>query len=185
MQEIWKPVLGFEEAYEASNLGSVRSIERQVWRKDKRRKGGGCYHTLKGKQLKPAIGFSKTCRYPMVTMSHTLRGKSLKRTFYLVHRIVWEAFNGLIPYGYEIDHIDDNNVNNQLINLRCLSKEEHKKKTYSKKIGREWITAGKMSSRAIHEKFEIIRKESYDAGYDQALYDSGLRSRPLDSGEIL
>ena len=30
MQEIWKPVVGWENLYEVSNLGNVRSLDRYV-----------------------------------------------------------------------------------------------------------------------------------------------------------
>lgn len=39
----------------------------------------------------------------------------------LVHRAVWEAFNGPIPDGMDIDHIDGNPKNNALNNLQPLS----------------------------------------------------------------
>ena len=38
-----------------------------------------------------------------------------------VHRFVWEAFNGKIPQGMEVDHIDDDRSNNDLSNLRLLT----------------------------------------------------------------
>lgn len=43
----------------------------------------------------------------------------------LVHRIVWETFNGSIPNGTEIDHINTNKNDNRLENLRCVSKTEN------------------------------------------------------------
>ena len=30
MEEIWKPVVGYEDLYEVSNLGKVRSIDRII-----------------------------------------------------------------------------------------------------------------------------------------------------------
>lgn len=42
-----------------------------------------------------------------------------------VHRLVWETFNGEIPDGYEIDHIDGNKQNNALSNLRCVTHTEN------------------------------------------------------------
>ena len=37
---------------------------------------------------------------------------------HLVHRIVWDAFNGPIPKGFEVDHINDIRTDNMLDNLR-------------------------------------------------------------------
>lgn len=44
-----------------------------------------------------------------------------------MHRYVWEYYNGKIPNGYEVHHIDFNKENNSISNLELLTKEEHKK----------------------------------------------------------
>lgn len=46
---------------------------------------------------------------------------NLEKKYFLVHRVVWEAFNGEIPKGYDIDHIDGNLHNNRLDNLQAIS----------------------------------------------------------------
>lgn len=40
----------------------------------------------------------------------------------LAHRLVWELFNGPIPDGTEIDHIDGDRANNAPLNLRAVSR---------------------------------------------------------------
>lgn len=45
----------------------------------------------------------------------------------LMHRYVWEFYNGKIPRGYEIHHKDFNKANNDISNLECLPKHEHKR----------------------------------------------------------
>lgn len=42
-----------------------------------------------------------------------------------LHRIVWEAFNGEIPEGYEIDHINAKRDDNRLDNLRCVTHKDN------------------------------------------------------------
>ena len=42
-----------------------------------------------------------------------------------VHQLVWEAFNGKIPEGMEINHIDENKQNNCLENLNLMTHKEN------------------------------------------------------------
>lgn len=44
---------------------------------------------------------------------------------FLVHRVVWECFNGPIPENLDIDHIDGNPKNNSLDNLQPLTHQEN------------------------------------------------------------
>ena len=39
----------------------------------------------------------------------------------LAHRIIYEMFNGPIPKGYVVDHIDRNKLNNRIDNLRLAT----------------------------------------------------------------
>ncbi len=48
-----------------------------------------------------------------------------KRIYKKVHRIIWETFCGLIPDDLTIDHIDTNKQNNNLSNLRLLTREKN------------------------------------------------------------
>ena len=43
----------------------------------------------------------------------------------LVHKVVWETFNGKAPDGYEIDHVNDNKFDNRLDNLQVLSRKDN------------------------------------------------------------
>jgi len=52
------------------------------------------------------------------------KNSKLQRS-YLVHRLVWMAFNGDIPAGLEIDHIDRDKKNNCLSNLRLVTRSEN------------------------------------------------------------
>ena len=50
------------------------------------------------------------------------------RKTYLCHRIIYEAFNGLIKDGFVIDHIDSDCQNNKLINLQAVTQSENNKR---------------------------------------------------------
>ena len=41
---------------------------------------------------------------------------------------MWEVFNGPIPEGYDIDHIDGNPKNNNLDNLQAITHRENVKR---------------------------------------------------------
>ena len=48
-----------------------------------------------------------------------------RRRFRGVHRIVFEAFVGPIPEGFEINHLDGNKRNNSLFNLEVVTPREN------------------------------------------------------------
>ena len=52
---------------------------------------------------------------------------NIKGKLYLVHRIIWEMFNGPIPKGMAIDHIDHNRANNRLENFRLVTWQDNSK----------------------------------------------------------
>lgn len=102
MKEVWKQIKEFEGLYEVSNLGNVRSVDRFV----NHSKGGKSLK--KGKILKPSIGNG----YLAVILS---KNNILVRKN--IHRLVAEAF---IPNPYnlkQINHKDENKLNNIFTNL--------------------------------------------------------------------
>ena len=44
---------------------------------------------------------------------------------YTAHRVIWQLFNGEIPDGLEIDHIDRDRSNNLVENLRLSTRKEN------------------------------------------------------------
>lgn len=63
------------------------------------------------------IGHSQSNGYSYVTVN----GKK-----YLKHRLIWEAFMGKIPEGWEIDHINTVRDDNRLENLRLATSKTNK-----------------------------------------------------------
>jgi hypothetical protein len=95
---VWKPIKGYEGSYEVSNHGDVRSVDRinAYGRHQKER-------ILKQSLTK---GYAKVGLY---------REGVLK--WHLVHRLVAEAFLGECPFGCEVNHIDEDRLNNCAENL--------------------------------------------------------------------
>ena len=104
--EIWKDVIGYEDLYQVSNMGRVRSKERVIRAKN------GFTRRLPSVVLRPALQ-----KYLRVALS-----KDGVETSYLVHRLVAEAFLGAIPEDMEVDHINENREDNRSDNLRFLSR---------------------------------------------------------------
>ena len=105
--EEWKDIPEYEGFYQASNLGRIKSLERI----------DALGHRLKEKILKPQIN-----RYGYYLVQ--LYKQSIRKR-YSVHRLVWIAFNGQIPEGYEINHLDERPVNNALSNLSLVTHKEN------------------------------------------------------------
>lgn len=51
--------------------------------------------------------------------------KDGKRFGYFVHRLVWEAFNGPVPEGMQVNHINERTCDNRLENLNLMSPKEN------------------------------------------------------------
>jgi hypothetical protein len=71
-----------------------------------------------------------------------------------LHRIIWMMFNGEIPEGLDIDHIDGNRENNVITNLRMVSH------AYNLRLARARL--GNWSPRILkpHHIFLIVRLPS-------------------------
>lgn len=100
MKETFKAVPGYEGLYEVSNLGNVKGMKT-------------------GKILKPG----KTIHgYLHVTLCKDGKTKCLS-----IHRLVWRAFNGEIPPGLEVNHINEEKTDNRLCNLNLMTHKENNK----------------------------------------------------------
>jgi len=103
-KEIWKSVEGFEECYQVSNLGRIKSLARCVRNK-------WSWQTTKEKIIKARFTKSGYC-----IVSFNCFGKKYPNKYY--HRIVLETFVGPCPEGLQCCHNDDCKQNNRLENLR-------------------------------------------------------------------
>jgi hypothetical protein len=103
--EEWKPVVGYEEAYEVSNRGRVRRSGRST--------GATLGRLMKQNLFKHGIHlYVGLCPY---RQGHQGLRKNQKKI--PVHMIVAEAFLGPRPPGMHINHIDGNGLNNWAENL--------------------------------------------------------------------
>jgi hypothetical protein len=106
MKETWKPVYGYEDSYEVSDRGNVRSIAKEI------PCGLGRNHTRSGRILKQGTNPNG---YRYVNLSKDGKVYSAR-----VHRLVAEEFLDN-PYNLPcVNHKDENKSNNNVGNLeRC------------------------------------------------------------------
>jgi hypothetical protein len=111
--EIWKPVVGFENVYSVSNLGRVR---RELTRG--RAKAGHIFQPSLNKQ-----------GYPSTWLTDINKRINAK-----IHHLVMRAFVGERPEGYEVNHINANRADNRLENLEYVTHAQNIK--HAAKLGR-------------------------------------------------
>jgi hypothetical protein len=56
---------------------------------------------------------------------HGYLSVSINRRKHSVHRVVWQMFNGPIPAGYQIDHINGISTDNRIENLRLATNSQN------------------------------------------------------------
>ena len=115
MEEKWIDIIDFENLYEISNLGNVRSKDRII--EANSRWGVMRKMLFKGKALKQFVGKNG---YAKVSLC-----KGSKPISKDVHRLVYESFNGKITGNMQVNHIDENKLNNRLNNLNLLSPKDN------------------------------------------------------------
>ena len=101
MEEIWKPIKGYEGIYDISNYGRVKSLKRKT-------------NNQTGKEDLILVAHLDKDKYPTTVISKNGKSKT-----YRIHRLVWEAFGEGDRDGMniQIDHIDNDRSNPRIDNL--------------------------------------------------------------------
>ena len=114
---------------------NTEPIKGEIWREYR-----GYYVSNKGRVKKDGERFLKIHVHKTGYATLSFNGK-----LRYLHTIVWSAFMGEIPEGYEIDHIDCNKLNNALYNLELVTHSENMQRAYKNNcwknmFGREPLT---------------------------------------------
>lgn len=114
--ETWRPVINYENLYQVSNYGRVKSL-RHIDRRGRK---------IVGRVLKPGksgVGYFTVCLW-----------RNEKPKSYLVHRLVAETYIENPLKKSQVNHIDRNKLNNHVDNLEWTTPSENTRHALSKKI---------------------------------------------------
>lgn len=115
MEEIWKDIEGYEDLYQVSNLGNVRSLDREVF-------NGKVYYTKLGKKLK---FFSDKNGYFCLHLA-----KNNKQSTKKVHRLVAQTFIVNPNNKPEVNHKNGIKNDNRVENLEWVTGSENIQHAY-------------------------------------------------------
>lgn len=117
MEEIWKDIPGYENWYQASSRGRIRSLNREII------KSNGWKQLWPGRILRPSVSTNK---YLMVVLT-----KMGVRRSYTVHRLIISSFIENVDFKIDVNHIDSNKMNNSIDNLEYATRSENMRHAYS------------------------------------------------------
>lgn len=172
--EIWKDVIGYEDLYQVSNLGRVKSLDKTI--KVCRSKGKEYQLVVKGRILKSIpikTGYSQV----------GLTDKNGKLKVCLLHRLVAQAFIPNPENKPQVNHKDGNGRNNYLSNLEWCTISENGLHAYrilghkvwhKGKTGKRTPTARKV--RQLNLDGSLVKE--WDCASD------AVRANGFDSGSI-
>jgi len=113
VKEIWKDIKDYEGMFQVSNYGRVKSF--------------------KNKGNKILKGNIDGTGYTNVNLSKC-DSKGYIQKIYKIHTLVWDYFGSSKRNGIklQVDHIDENKLNNHINNLQLLSQRENLSKGWKK-----------------------------------------------------
>lgn len=159
--EIWKDIPGYEGKYQASSLGRIRSLDRQIGTPGT----VGCKF-MKGRVLRP--GPTKD-GHLYVVLGHGAAGKP-------VHQLIALTFIGPRPEGMDVCHNDGDPTNNRADNLRYDTRTNNILDVY--RAGKRWRKLSLEDVRAILQEPMSVTGVSLAKKYNvSAQAISRIRSR--------
>ena len=141
MEEIWKDIEGYEDLYQVSNMGRVRRLTRN------RRGKNNSLNPIQGRILK----LETSSGYKRIRLYKNNKGKHFQ-----IHRLVAMAFIPNPDNLPQVNHKDENRINNRVDNLEwCTQEYNINYGTGNKKRGLS-NTNGKLSKPVLQYTLEGI-----------------------------
>jgi hypothetical protein len=148
-KEVWKAVKGYEDHYEISNLGRVRSLDRVVFRNDK-----GTGGEIKMKGIIRKLTSTKKGYHSLV-----LTKNKISRTISL-HVLVANNFIKN-PYNKDqINHINGLKTDNRIENLEWCTSQENVDHAYQNGLRKRGQHVGTKNSRCKITEKQVIKIRS-------------------------
>lgn len=116
-EEIWKDIPNYEGIYQVSTLGRIKVLPRTVYVSRSGYRTGSYSYTRPEKIMSPAI----RSKYLCVTLT-----KDGENRNHLLHRLVARTFLTEYKNYLEVNHKDENKLNNKLSNLEICTREYNK-----------------------------------------------------------
>ncbi|WP_200415961.1 NUMOD4 domain-containing protein [Virgibacillus salexigens] len=167
--EIWKDVVGYEDSYEVSNSGNVRSKTRytnhRIYGKKK----------VEGKLLKKMKGFTSK-KSPLLRFQVELYKDGQRRRF-SISRLVAEAFIPNPENKTDVNHIDGVPSNNKVGNLEWCTSSENINHAFDNRLiksGKEIILLNK-KTKEMHYFRSQMKASLFLGRYKKYLSDKILR----------
>jgi len=142
MQEIWKDIENYEGLYKISNFGNIKAMPKKAG-----------FNNRKEKLLKYKIN-----QFGYLTIGLC---KNSKRKWFMIHRLIANAFISSIKNKPQVNHKDGNKQNNHIDNLEWCTSSENLKHAF--KIGLRNGNGEKHSQHKLkNEDILWIRKNHQD-----------------------
>jgi len=124
-REVWLPVVGWEDLYEVSNRGRVRSRDRTLT--FTRIRLGVLQQVTVLRKGRMLVCHGQITGYLAVNLS---REHQMRRC--VVHRLVMFAFAGPEPAGHQVNHINGDKRDNRLENLEWVTPAENTRHAFAR-----------------------------------------------------
>ena len=161
IEEIWKPVVGYEGTYEVSSLGRVKSCERTIIRSN------GREIKFPDKIMKPSTNHKG---YLIIDLR-----KNGKRSGGFVHRLVGKAFIDNPLNKEQINHKNGNKKDNRAQNLEWVTNQENMAHAY-KVLGRTNKDASESRKRVVEQLSDDHSVVSVFSSIQEAVDKTGINN---------
>ena len=162
MEEIWKPIKGYEGLYEVSNLGKIKTLSRYI----------------RNRKMPEKIKKLDKSKYGYLRVE--LSNNRIRRK-YFVHRLVAEAFISNKNNLPCINHKDENKNNNIVSNLEWCDYLYNN--LYNNKHKKNWVKVKQLDkNNNIINIFESITEASKKTNIIQCEISNCLHNRQKTAG---